>query len=813
MAAVLLDGGINVSTLPLFNKKRSLVFAALAFVVVLTASQVVSSQNGGTASLNTPTTEANTCHPSSGWRWTAGPLQPEITFLVQQELSQMGVEASVEARSYGETDSCGTFRLFAIDFTITVRGESRASEDYQQQLTEKIYPTLVKFGKPNLGNVKITFPQGNTITLNDKVLADQLAALALAANWQQVTTTISPQGRYIYGFAYDSHRQVAVLFGGDNTGSARLNDTWEYDGTNWRQVSPSQSPPGRVNIDQTLVYDSSRRRVVLFGGLGSSSYLSDTWEYDSTTWSQVSTDVSPQRRDAHAMVFDTHRGIAVLFGGYNSAGSRLSDTWEYDGTWQQMSTAQTPPGRYHHAMAYDERRQVTVLFGGADSTNSKLGDTWEYDGTTWSRVFPSQSPPARDNHSMAYDSTRGVVVLFGGAGSGGLLNDTWEYDGTTWRQVSTPQSPSPRTEMSLVYDSQRGKTVFFGGGFWSSGRLTAFDDTWEYTGTSTPPPPGTLNRKVYVIVYDPLLSNGQHLSAYLGWNNHTILTQGTLDFFRQVTDDYLNYTVAYTTVVTDGWPVKADGFRYTETEYLAVMSGQSPPHTPDDVNYNAIVNSPQFDICGKLNRDEIDEVWIYNGPYFGFAESTLVGPGAYWYNSPPVPGPTNCNRLLPIMGPSPERGLECAIENFGHRTESTMVQVYGSWEQNRTSHNWERFALVKALSPNYSYSGCGNVHYPPNGTSDYDYGNPSTVMSNCEDFANYPNLSDPYTVLQPVTCSIWSCSHLEYFRYWFSHFPSSAGCGPDNVANNWWRYFADPALALNPLSACTGSVFLPLVRK
>lgn len=681
-------------------------------------------------------------------------------------------------------------------------------------LADRIYPTLVQFGKPDLGNVKITFPQGNTINLNDKVLAGQLTALNLSTGWQQVTTTVSPPGRYIYGLAYDTQRHVAVLFGGDNTGSARLNDTWEYDGATWQQVNPSQSPPGRVNIDQTLVYDSHRQKVVLFGGLGSSDYLSDTWEYNSITWSPVSTDVSPQKRDAHAMAFDNDRNVTVMFGGYASSGALLNDTWEYNGTWQSVSTTQTPPARFHHSMAYDAQRHVMVLFGGTDSTGAKLSDTWEYDGTAWRQITPSQSPPARDNHSLAYDSARDLVVLFGGAGNSGLLNDTWEYDGTTWRQVSTAQSPSARTEMSLVYDSQRSKAVFFGGGYWSGGTLTVFNDTWEYPAT-LPTPPGLLNRKVYVIVYDPVLSNGQKLSNYLYWNDHAALTQGTIDFFRQASGNKMNYTIVDTTVITDGWPELMDGFRYTETEYLAVYNHQHQPHE-SGVNYNTIVTSPQFDICGKANRGEIDEVWIYNGPYFGFYESALVGPDAYWYNSPPVPGPHNCNRLIPIMGPSPERGLDCAIENFGHRTESTMVQVYGSWQQNRTAHSWEKFALVKALSPSYSYSGCGNIHYPPNGTSDYDYGNPATVMSNCDDFVNYPNLSDPVTVLQPVTCSIWNCSHLEYFGYWFGHFPANAGCGPDQVANNWWRYFAQPALALDPPSACQllePMLFLPLVQK
>ena len=335
----------------------------------------------------------------------------------------------------------------------------------------------------------------------------------------------------------------------------------------------------------------------------------------------------------------------------------------------------------------------------------------------------------------------------------------------------------------------------------------------EYPAKSTQSQPNTLTRKVYVIVYDPILENGLKLSDYLNWNEHSTLTQETIDFFQQVSKGWLNYVMVDTTIVTDGWPEKVDGFRYTESEYLAVIHGQAPAHMPDGVNYNLIVNEPQFDICGKVNRGEVEEVWIYNGPYFGFYESTLAGPGAYWFNSSPVPGPYDCNRLVPIMGPSTERDLNCAIENFGHRTEATMTHVYGGWQQNQTSHNWERFALVEALSPDYPYSGCGNIHYPPNGTSDYDYGNSSTVLSNCDDFVNYPYLSDPATVAQPVTCSIWGCSHLGYFEYWFSHIPSTAGCGLDNVAANWWWYIAEPALANNPPSACTTPMFIPFVWK
>ncbi len=322
-------------------------------------------------------------------------------------------------------------------------------------------------------------------------------------------------------------------------------------------------------------------------------------------------------------------------------------------------------------------------------------------------------------------------------------------------------------------------------------------------GSQTESAEATFNRKVYVVVYDPLLSNGKLLSQELNWISHVALTQGTVDLFQQTSLGEVNYSIVETTILTDGWPEKIDGFRYTEQEYLAAISGQGPWHSPDAVSYNKIVNDSRLDICGKANRGEIDEVWIYNGPGFGFYESTLVGPGVFWFNSSPVPGPHICNRLIPIMGPSPERGLDCAIENFGHRTESTMTEVYGIWQSGNPVHNnWEKFTLVDWLAPMFSYSGCGNVHYPPNGTSDYDYGNQSTVNTNCDDFANYPNLSEPSTVWRPITCSAWSCDHLQYFGYWFGHLPHNSGCGSDNVAADWWSYFADPSAALDPSASC-----------
>ena len=321
-----------------------------------------------------------------------------------------------------------------------------------------------------------------------------------------------------------------------------------------------------------------------------------------------------------------------------------------------------------------------------------------------------------------------------------------------------------------------------------------------------PPATEVFTKKVYVIVYDPLLSTGQKLSQYMGWNDYSVINQQTIDLFKRASNNRMNYVVVDTTIKTDGWPELIDGFTYTEQEYLDVVLGRRSPHEPMDANYNKIVSLPQFDICGRVNRGEIDEVWIYNGPYFGFYESTLVGPGGYKYNSSPILN-TSCNRLIPIMGPSVERTISEATHNFVHRTEATMTRVYGSWEENRTDHGWDKFGLVKLQSPSYPYSGCGSAHWPPNAVAaEYDYGNSTGTLSNCSDFFNYPNLSDPLQVSQLVTCAAWGCTGHGYNEYWFNHMPSFSGCDSDNVANDWWIYFANPATALSPSSFCPSGV-------
>ncbi len=144
------------------------------------------------------------------------------------------------------------------------------------------------------------------------------------------------------------------------------------------------------------------------------------------------------------MAYDSVRGVTVLFGGWDGL-SIFGDTWEWDGSsWTQVSSS-GPSARYEHAMAYDSARGVTVLFGGRD-VSSRFRDTWEWDRSSWTQVSTS-GPSARELLAMAYDSARGVTVLFGGGGGSGYLGDTWEYSRPAFDLKAIFKRASPRAVM------------------------------------------------------------------------------------------------------------------------------------------------------------------------------------------------------------------------------------------------------------------------------------------------------------------------------------------------------------------------------
>jgi hypothetical protein len=140
------------------------------------------------------------------------------------------------------------------------------------------------------------------------------------------------------------------------------------------------------------------------------------------------------------MAFDPATGQMILFGGLGTSGL-LNDTWNWNGTtWTELFPATSPSVRDGTTMAFDQATGQLILFGGANG--GFHGDTWNWDGTTWTELFPAASPSARFFAMMDFDQANGQLILFGGEGLSGKLGDTWNWGPISLAPVAmaTPSS-------------------------------------------------------------------------------------------------------------------------------------------------------------------------------------------------------------------------------------------------------------------------------------------------------------------------------------------------------------------------------------
>ncbi|MFV9505819.1 MAG: hypothetical protein AB4911_14795 [Oscillochloridaceae bacterium umkhey_bin13] len=297
-----------------------------------------------------------------------------------------------------------------------------------------------------------------------------------------------------------------------------------------------------------------------------------------------------------------------------------------------------------------------------------------------------------------------------------------------------------------------------------------------------------IERRVLMIVHDPLLPThgGRRLSRHVGWHDPETLAQQYIDDLRLASGGIANYTIVERHLVDD-FPVKVDGFRYTRDEYLACWARRSGFHQPDAANYHAILT--EFDVIGKVLRHEIDELWLFAGPYAGYYESHMAGTGAIWCNSPPLMGGASCGRRFVIMGFNYERDVGCMLENFGHRAESIMEHVYEGFPGE--ANLWRRFTRYDATHPGRAE--CGNVHFAPNSDQDYDWGNSRPVMCRADAWYNFPDLSAPP---REMRARDWGGGDMRlHHLWWLDHLPRAPGT-TNGILNNWWPYLLQPDQAL-----------------
>jgi hypothetical protein len=161
-------------------------------------------------------------------------------------------------------------------------------------------------------------------------------------DWVQQEDT-GPSARSGAAMAFDATRARTVLFGGAS-GAAGLGDTWEWDGTAWTQETDFGPDPC---TRAAMAFNGSG--IALYGGIANiapnanAALFGITWDWNGQHWT-ARQDMGPGPRVGHTLAFDSTRSRIVLFGGVSVAPSAADAPQNVRGdTWEQIRAATTGP--------------------------------------------------------------------------------------------------------------------------------------------------------------------------------------------------------------------------------------------------------------------------------------------------------------------------------------------------------------------------------------------------------------------------------------------------------------------------------------
>ncbi|MFA8343024.1 MAG: hypothetical protein ACEPO8_08665 [Rhodothermaceae bacterium] len=297
--------------------------------------------------------------------------------------------------------------------------------------------------------------------------------------------------------------------------------------------------------------------------------------------------------------------------------------------------------------------------------------------------------------------------------------------------------------------------------------------------------------KVALVYQNPVTKSGSRLNIKFGWGNPAVMVEQIVENFYEASGGVVKFEVVETyndqdvfTKLDDKY-MTVDQLDYYYNGHFNELKDLAEKQKRIKFDYKGMIE--HYDFYNKRENGEIDEVWVYAHPFSGMYESQLVGKNAIWWNSPPIKDvPENFNKLISVMGWNYERGVAEAMHSVGHRSESALRYVYGRWDLHAADKNaWEKFSSYDQETPGEGH--VGNIHFPVNGTSDYDYSNTRAVTTLADNWSYFPNLMNQE---RTVTCSEWQNGQLGYMKWWFGHLPKFAGV-TDGVLNNWWHYIVD----------------------
>ncbi len=296
---------------------------------------------------------------------------------------------------------------------------------------------------------------------------------------------------------YDSRRQRVLVFGGDKldyyAGDLGVtNNVWE--------ITLDAIPSGRLLTPQgerplprkghAALYDPVRDRMVVYGG---SAGADEVWALELSgllRWVRLDpSGVAPAGRSGHGVLYDPEGDRMIVIGGGN--GPTEIDVLEFAGgeTWRILSAGGTPPSLgSSDAAVFDSNRRGVLTFG-AGAGN----ETWELllndNSASWVPITVAGTKPgARYWHVAAFDPVADRMMVHGGMLiPGPVLRDAWvlNLSGVPTWQQICPVDPMPSERYLAAFAEDSNRDRLLIFGGWA-GLPPAFNDSWALSFAAHP---------------------------------------------------------------------------------------------------------------------------------------------------------------------------------------------------------------------------------------------------------------------------------------------------------------------------------------
>ena len=315
-----------------------------------------------------------------------------------------------------------------------------------------------------------------------------MAATGIATPPSAIAQPTTPGARRLASMVYDATRRELVLFGGLAPNASRSfdypNDLWAWNGNTWRRIHTGDGgPPGREVAH--MVYDAARGRVVVFGGRRRGSdpsnpdLLNDIWEWDGRRWTSIDSSDTPALLHAATEYDPVHKRV-LMYGGLNATGfSRSLRAW--DGRRWTVLDSLGPDGVIPAMAAVNNNGDFLLV------TNKPSGDhdpppdssvTWAWRGGSWTRA--EHAPPLANLQPTA--STPGGGIYFYQVQERWLSAPLMHVRSSigNWSTIKHPPGPG-YYGAAAAYDTDRKRFVIYG----VERKSTQLDgETWEFDGKS-----------------------------------------------------------------------------------------------------------------------------------------------------------------------------------------------------------------------------------------------------------------------------------------------------------------------------------------